>query len=182
MKAKKLKKKVRSKKGLTLVEILIGVTIVVIVFASTLGAMVGGFTTTLYNADENRAAILNASLNEIIMNTLGKMNISDSAGADDVIMDIQSSDPTRSAIVAAVTASVPEAKYVPATVDGSGKPTVVFSENENYQYSLIPNVDLPMDNHSSPGSTYSVKGIQIKTRFASASGAIIYESFVPFMG
>ena len=60
MKTVKLKKKMKSKKGITLVEILIGVTIVVIVFASTLGAMVGGFTTTMYNSDENRAAVLNA--------------------------------------------------------------------------------------------------------------------------
>ena len=63
-----VRKKIRSKKGMTLVEILVGVTIVVIVFASTLGAMVTGYTTTLFNADENRSAVLNSSVNEIVLN------------------------------------------------------------------------------------------------------------------
>lgn len=181
MKAKKLRKKLHSKKGLTLVEILVGVTIVVIVFASTLGAMVGGFTTTMYNSDENKAAILNASLNEIIMNVVGEMNVNDSDAADDLIMDVESGDPSASPIIAAVSAAVPEAKYVPATIDGSGNPTVVFSDDVDYQFSLIPNVSFDLDTHSPTGETVAVKGIQIKTKFASASGDIIYESFVPFL-
>ncbi len=177
MKVKKLKKKLRSKRGLTLLEILIGITIVVIVFASTLGAMVNGFTTTVYNADENRAAILNSSVNEIIMNTVQKMNISQPERADDVIQDIQSGDPTHSVILAAVTAAVPEARFVPATTDPSGNPTVNFPNDVSYQYSLIPDVKLSME---SPTGGTDIIGIQIKTCFESAAGPIIYESFVPY--
>ena len=66
----KAKNKIRSKKGMTLVEIVVGISLVVIVFASCLGAMVGGYTTTIYNSDENRVAVLNGSLNEIIVSTI----------------------------------------------------------------------------------------------------------------
>lgn len=179
MKSGKLKKKTRSKKGLTLVEILIGVSIVVIVFSSTLGAMVGGFTTTVNNSDQNRAAILNSSLNEIIMNTVIKMQITEDS-ADDRMMDIESGDPALSPILAAVSAAVPEAKYVPATVDGSGNPTVAFAEGVDYQYTLLPGTDLPIDTGAGGATTNSVKGIAIKTRFESADGGLIYESFVPY--
>lgn len=170
MKTVKLKKKMKSKKGITLVEILIGVTIVVIVFASTLGAMVGGFTTTMYNSDENRAAVLNASLNEIILNTITKMNITDSDKAEEELEYIQSGDPTASPILAAVVATVPEATYVPAGTE--------FEPNIDFQYTLLPNTELPMD--AGTAEPMSVNGIYIKTRFESASGPLIYESFVPF--
>ncbi len=177
MRQKNLLKKLRSKRGLTLVEILIGVAIVVIVFASTLGAMVGGFTTTLYNADENRAAVLNSSLNEVIMNTVHNMAFTKSEGLDDD--DISSGDPTVSVIVSAVAANIPDAVYVPAE-EIDGKMSVNFPKGESYQYTLIPDVKTTLQTNSPTGTPVEMDGVAIKTCFDSAGGAIIYESFVPY--
>ena len=57
---KRIRKKIpklRSKKGMTLVEILAGVVIIVIVFGATLSAMTNGFSSTLRNATANRDAV-----------------------------------------------------------------------------------------------------------------------------
>ncbi len=176
MKRKTLKK-LRSKRGLTLVEILIGVAIVVIVFASTLGAMVGGFTTTLYNADENRAAVLNSSLNEIIMNTVHNMAFTEKAAVDND--DIASGDPDASVIVSAVAANIPEAVYV-APEEINGHMSVNFPKGETYQYTLIPDVSTNLNTNKPGGTPVEMKGVAIKTCFDSAAGPITYESFVPY--
>ena len=76
-KKKIIKRKIKSKKGLTLVELVVGVTIVVIVFASCLGALVSGYTTTMYNSDQNKASSLNESLNDILISILGRMYYTD---------------------------------------------------------------------------------------------------------
>lgn len=130
---KKRMKKLASKKGVTLVELVVGIALISIVFSSTLGAMVGGYTTTLKNADQNKAAVLNSSLNEVMINTLHNMKLSDtSAGdpgrivegsgisdSDKQVSYVDSPDGTTqtevqiTALVAAVKAVVPEAEYVP---------------------------------------------------------------------
>lgn len=188
MKKKKLKK-LRSKRGLTLVEILIGITIVVVVFASTLGAMVGGFTTTIYNADENRAAVLNASVNEVIMNTIHNLSLTGKDDLEDYVDSITTDTATNNPLVAAVTATVPDAKYVApdaSTGDVQFMGTAVGDEDYTYQYSLIPekvsDLDRTKSTYRTTGSptTVSIKGITVKTCFYSAAGPIIYESFVPY--
>ena len=180
MKRKHPTKKLRSKRGMTLVEILIGVTIVVIVFASTLGAMVGGFTTTIYNADENRAAILNASLNEIILNTVHNMQFQDVNAVDDEADNINTDDATVSVILSAVKANIPEAVYIAPTTDASGDLTVNFPNGVSYQYSLIPEVKTTLKTAGATGTNIEMNGVAIKTCFESAAGPIIYESFVPY--
>lgn len=68
------KSKIKSKVGMTLLELIIGITIVVIVFASTLGAMVSGYATTVYNAQDNRASVLNSSRNEIVFTAFKRLS------------------------------------------------------------------------------------------------------------
>ncbi len=185
---KRIKQKIKSKKGLTLVEILVGVALVVIVFASTLGAMVGGFTTTVYNSDENRASVLNASVNEIIFNTVRKMRISDYDEAADFLEEVEAAatssgsvadDTYAYALVASVAAQVPDAKYVVPEYEG-GAYSVSFPSGESYQYSLIPEQKKPLGMLTASGTDYEIDGITIKTCFESAGGPIIYESFVAF--
>ena len=180
MKLKKSPKKLRSKRGLTLVEILIGVTIVVVVFASTLGAMVGGFTTTVYNADENRAAILNASLNEIILNTVHNMRFTERSEVDDAADDIRTDDTTVSVLLAAVSANIPDAVYVDPEPDASGNMTVNFPSGVSYQYTLIPDVQTKLNKNTATDPLVDMNGVTIKTCFESAGGPIVYESFVPY--
>ncbi len=180
MKRESEKRRIKSKKGMTLVELLIGVTLVVIVFASTLGAMVGGFTTTVYNSDENKAAVLNASLNEVIMNAVRNLKFPDNATVNDEIDSIETNNVADSTIVAAVKESVPEAEYVKATKDATGKYTVTFKENVSYQYTLIPETKTTLKVDSDTTHDVNVDGVTIKTCFDSASGPIVYETFVPY--
>lgn len=192
---KKIIKKLRSKRGLTLLEILIGVTLVVIVFSSTLGAMVGGYTTTIYNADENRSAVINASLNEAIVNTVHNLAISNKDKLDMYVEDIGTAavNANNNVIVSAVEAMVPEAKYV-APVKEGGEYVVHFLDTADaagndysYQYSLIPEKNTSLDIVKAKSyvagsgvNAVSIKGITVKTCFYSAQGPVIYESFVPY--
>jgi len=59
--------KYRSKKGMSLVELVVGVTIIAIVLASAAGAIVTGYKTTIDNAERNKVAAISASMNEVIM-------------------------------------------------------------------------------------------------------------------
>ena len=93
--------KIYSKKGMTLVEIIVGIAIIVIVFAGTLGAMVGGYTTTVKNADQNKVASENKALNEILMDTIGKLgfaNASDAANCVSVLENATGTNDNATAI------------------------------------------------------------------------------------
>lgn len=56
-----------SKKGMSLVELIVGVTIIAIVLASAAGAIVTGYKTTMDNAERNKVAAISSSMNEVIM-------------------------------------------------------------------------------------------------------------------
>ena len=73
MNDKKMRKKIpklRSKKGLSLVELIVGVTIMAMAISSAAGAIVTGYKTTIDNAIRNEAAVKCASVNEIIMKAI----------------------------------------------------------------------------------------------------------------
>lgn len=177
-------RKIRSKKGMSLVEVLVGVAIIVIVFASTLGAMVGGYTTTVYNADENRTDLLNSSVNEIVFNTFSKMKISDVSQAEDVIDQIVNSNPTSNdlgtAVAAAISEKVPGAVFVSPQKISSGKYEPVFNNGVSFQYTLVPDVGVNIGKKDDTRKELYVEGIRIVTCFESAKGSIINESFVPY--
>ena len=162
----KTKNKIRSKKGMTLVEIVVGIALVVIVFSSCLGAMVGGYTTTIKNADENKIAVLNASLNELLVNTVRDLKLTESAVSP-------TGEINDARITETVTEYLPSALYV--------KPSE-YPKNDvsvDFQYTIAPVVD---DKTAlTKGSEKSlIKGIVIKTCFNSSKGANTYQSFVPF--
>ncbi len=183
-----VRKKIRSKKGMTLVEILVGVTIVVIVFASTLGAMVTGYTTTLFNADENRSAVLNSSVNEIVLNTVRKARISDGDAALEMIDAMANYDPESAtgsdtvgaAVMAAVATQVPEAVFVQPQDDGMGGYTADFSEGESYQFTILPEKQSSLSFIEAGKDDLVITGMTIKTCFESAKGSITYEAFIPY--
>lgn len=196
---KTIRLKLKSKKGVTLIELLVGITIVVIVFASTLGAMVGGFTTTVRNSDENRASVLNASVNEIIFNCVRKMRISEYDDAVDFIDELETAasssggmgdDNYAYALASAIqislkspviTDDIPDVQFVKAEFNSeTGKYDAAFPEGVSYQYTLIPEQKKQLATLTGAGSAYEMDGLTIKTCFESAGGPIIYESFVPF--
>lgn len=195
LKKKKMIRKCRSKKGMTLIELLVGVTIVVIVFASCLGALVNGYTTTMYNSDENRAASLNESVNELIGNMVNKMKISNSEEAADFIDELSGlSDPDEidpsdyddsngQALIFAVSRQIPDIVYVPATLKSgsTNEYTYEFNNNVSYQYTIIPDTETTLNPIAGSGNDpYTVSGFTIKTCFESAAGPITYESFIAY--
>lgn len=177
-----------SKRGISLIELVVGITLVVVVFASCLGAMVGGYTTTLYNADETRMASLNASLNEMILNNLSGRTQSDIEKLIDKRQDAQD-DPT---------------KFSPADVrlkniindnikaaDGVGLETAVYVSPENFtappekdgvDYSVRYTLVTDTVSQINTGGTKPVEitGVWIRTCFESAKGPTFYDSFVPY--
>lgn len=159
--------KPKSKKGLTLIEIVVGVTIVVIVFASTLGAMVSGYTTTLKNADENKAAIKSAAVNEIIMKTISNLNLEDEASVNDIINTINDSN---NVIKVAAEKECSNIKYV-------SYGDFLKEAKGDEQYTIIAE----QTSDITSGSTKkTVKGIIIKTAVKSSSGFVSNETFVPY--
>ncbi len=187
----KSKSKIRSKKGMSLVEILVAVAIVVIVFASTLGAMVSGYTTTVYNADENRAALLNSSANEIIFSTFKKMKISDSATALSLVEELENNmstppgadqDTLAMAVASAINEKVPGAVFVPPTPPAAagGEYTISFADGVECQYTIIPDVSAPLSFNEPGRDDLEVVGIKIMTCFETAKGNVISESFMPY--
>ncbi len=184
------KNKFRSKKGMTLVEILVGIAIIVIVFASTLGALVNGYSTTLYNADHNKEDLLNSSVNEIIFNTFKCMQISDTEEAVDVIdqiEDVQSSgdltgDDYATALVVAISNNVDGAVFVPPEFSG-GEYKPAFVDDVVFQYTIVPDVS-PILEDPTPGiDDYNkITGFRILTSFETAKGTAVSESFIPYTG
>ena len=83
----KLRQKVpkcRTKKGLSLVELIVGITIIAMVLASASGAIVTGYKTTIDNAVRNRAAAESASMNEVILKAIKNCGFSDKDEANEL--------------------------------------------------------------------------------------------------
>lgn len=164
--------KLRSKKGLTLVEILVGVAIIVIVFGATLGAMTQGYTSTLYNADENKAAAVSKSMNDAIMAAVTNQHFQNQAECDDYFFGggkNPNSDGSNAIHAAAVSieSSVEYVSYAS------------FPDySKDFQYTIktdgISNVE--------GASNQSMPYVMIQTAARSAKGMNINTSFVPYYG
>lgn len=162
--------KIYSKKGMTLVEIIVGIAIIVIVFAGTLGAMVGGYTTTVKNADQNKVASENKALNEILMDTIGKLgfaNASDAANCVSVLENATGTNDNATAIKTVAEKKCSGVKYV--------KSADFPDENTDCQYTLITD-------KSPKADTQDIPGVIIKTAMKSSAGWVINQSFVPYGG
>lgn len=175
---KRMRKKIpklRSKKGMTLVEILAGVVIIVIVFGSTLSAMTNGFSSTLRNATANRDAVEGESANEMIFQAIVKQNFSKTDGDpnplnENHITNIEKYMKTGAALAAAQ----------------SVVPDIVYVDNEQYDsddsYSKFT-VEYPVDttvDRNLGNKNPIISGIVIKTAVKTASGYVTNVSFVPF--
>ena len=182
----KAKNKIRSKKGMTLVEIVVGISLVVIVFASCLGAMVGGYTTTIYNSDENRVAVLNGSLNEIIVSTIHNYGPVNSESVERLVGGATS--PLNPAIKDNVEfddsrlGTTTSATYVKPEDFASPDQTKYPGKDLSIRYTLVPGTRSDLVVSDTPGNTKTVQvtGVWIRTCFEAARGPIFYESFVPY--
>ena len=164
MKSSKRKFNLKSKKGMTLIELVIAITIIVIIFAGTLGALVNGYTTTIYNANHDQMAAKSAAVNEIIMQAVKRYEWPEGTNSTSV-------DPDHlNAIDEAAKAECSSIIYV--------DPADFPKDNVDYQYTII--YDAPVSTAKTASSSVNIPGVTIRTAINSASGLFINESFVPY--
>ena len=179
---KKMRQKIpkfRSKKGMTLIEILVGVFIIVLVFGATLSAMTNGYASTLYNASANKYAVEGESANEIIMQAIAKQEFTSATDAQTML---NSSD---NPIDHAAKTVVSDIVYVDSSdfdsSDAENKYTVVFTGDDTE--SLVNRNEKLSEADYKKGrklDEFKVKGMIIKTSVTTASGVVRNISFVPY--
>lgn len=156
--------RMRSKRGLSLVELVVGVAIMVIVFGATMSAMANGYTDTLYNAEQNVGAADGASVNEVIMAALQNAQF---PNEDDCIdyFSINPNENENNAVNEAAKSVSPNIQYVPEEQ---------FPKNDVMeQYTIVTDV-------TTVAGTRSLKGMEVRTAVKSTRGWIINKSFVAY--
>ncbi len=177
-----LRKKVprlHSKKGMSLVELLVGVTIIAIVMASAAGAIVMGYKTTVDNAAENQAAANSASLNEVIMKAIKNCNFDDEDEANEYFFGIDDSHST--------------AQFNPNT--NSANDSVfqaaqqMFSDvhytdagfpDDDYEVQYHLKLDAERTLQASGAANVTIAGVEITTAVATPDGFARIVSFLPY--
>ncbi len=166
--------KLRSRKGMTLVELIIGIVIIVIVFGSTLSAMTNGYSNTIFNADVNRTAVEGGSVNEIMAQTIKKQNFEDEAacrkyffGGDGAPAKLPNSE---NAVHAAGEALLPDLQYV--APDNFPSP-----EYEN-QYTIVTNSKSTLK--TTGAKSYDIKGVTLMTSVTNVRGKLTNSSFIAY--
>lgn len=156
--------RMKSKRGLSLVELVVGVAIMVIVFGATMSAMANGYTDTLYNAEENVGAADGASVNEVIMAAVINQEFASEEECIDYF-SVNPNDDENNAVNEAAKGVSADIKYV--TSDQ-------FPKNDvEKQYTVIT------DSNTVAG-TRSLKGMEIRTAVKTTKGWVINKSFVAY--
>ncbi len=178
-KQKKPGHRLRSKRGMSLVEILVGVTIMAMVFGATLSALVGGYTSTMNNASQNQAAGEAASVNEAIMQYLLAKNYSDPGSTSSAIFSTGTEIAADSPLYMVAKGVRPDIVYVK-----SGDPTVatnVFPDDTqgDVQFTIKVTASVASENIDT-GATSAMPGIEVKTAINTLKGWVVVTSFVPY--
>lgn len=181
---RQIRTKLRSKKGMTLVELIVGIVIIVIVFSATLSAMTNGYSDTIYNADVNKSAVKGGSLNEVIMEAIIKQGLTsadddgDSASAQNFFFaggktPADGDNPVHSAAVAVI----PSVRYVPY---GSFYENQKDEEGKVIENKYTININATRTIKDLKKVSTTIKGIEILTCVTNSKGTLINSSFVPY--
>jgi len=157
-----------SKKGITLVEILVGVTIIVIVCGATLGAMTQGYSGTLRNADEDKAAAIASSVCDTVATSIKKLGMTD---GDELQSYFNDHSPDNNAVILAATTVVSNINYLD-TYDS------VFTATGDYQFAI--KFDKESNVTTAAGENPKIPGAIITTSVRSTRGYIRSSVFVPY--
>ena len=180
----KLRQKVpkcRTKKGLSLVELIVGITIIAMVLASASGAIVTGYKTTIDNAVRNRAAAESASMNEVILKAIKNCGFSDKDEANELFFlkddGVTATDPQKKDADTADEPVFAAVKKRYSDVQYSATKSFL-QESGDYQYTL--NTDAKRTLKDSSGEDIDITGVEITTAVASPIGFEEIVSFVPY--
>lgn len=165
--------KLRSKKGMSLVELIVGITILVIVFGATLSAMTNGYSNTIFNADVNKNAVEGGSLNELMAQMVKKQDFADENTCKKYFFgDTVAKDPNSDATNAVhITAQglFSDIRYVPY----SSFPSDAYENQYTIKTDAVYNV-------KSGAKTYKIKGVEIITSVTNVRGKLTNSSFVAY--
>ena len=186
MNDKKMRKKIpklRSKKGLSLVELIVGVTIMAMAISSAAGAIVTGYKTTIDNAIRNEAAVKCASVNEIIMKAIKNCDFYDSDEAEKYFFKKKQGDgPTATFLTLDPNTNADDSVYQAGKSKFSdlyyNSSTVFPDDTHDLQYQIDINA---VENLTADGvEDIEMKGIKIKTAINVPDGYVEIFSFVPY--
>ncbi len=168
----------KSKRGLSLVELIVGVTILVIVFGGTMSAMANGYTDTLYNAQQNKGAADGASLNEVIMEAVKAKGFADEEECAEYFAGDPNMDDTNAIHAAAL-------EVDRELVQGDERKKVRYVAYDRFplpdferQYTIITDAQSTVDGTFL--SERTIEGVEIRTAVKTVKGWVINKSFVPY--
>lgn len=159
--------KKHSKKGLTLVEILVGVTIIVIVFGATLGAMTQGYSSTLRNADEDKAAAVGSSVCDTVATAIKKLGMTSADELEEYFNDHSEDD---NAVILA-------ARAVQTNIDYLSSYDSVYTATGDYQFAIQFNKESTV---TDSGDNPTISGAIVTASIRSTRGYIRTSVFVPY--
>ena len=176
--------KVRSRRGMSLIELVVGITIIVIVFGSTLSAMTNGYSNTIYNAEVNQTAVEGGSLNEIMAQAIKNLGFEDEASCKKYFFGGSGSpvkDPntaTDNAVHAAGKAVLGEEPSTPGNMKLQYvSPDVFPSPNFENQYTIITDAESTL---KASAKNYDIKGVILKTSVTNVRGKLTNSSFIAY--
>ncbi len=173
--------KYQSKRGVTLVELVVGIAIIVMVFGATLGALTNGYATTIKNAEKDKAAAVCASVNDTVTATVKNLNIEDyDAGMGETVKKLtDQSEQNQKVIERAAQKAYAQVKFDSSVasqmkyVKTAGYPNNTDDAQFTYDFGTATSV-------TKGANTSTVRGATIKTAVAFSDGYVYNESFISF--
>lgn len=166
----KIKKKFyRSRKGMTLVELIVGMTIIVIVFSGVVWGITHGYATTISNVTVDSASAKAQSITDDVVEHLNLYKISSAADFD---MDMTVGTETKKIhkMIAEEVVSMTGAVYVDPL-------DFTNDTSKEFQYTIIKDQTTTITKGTTPTV---IEGCIVKSAVLSTNGFIVTTSFVPY--
>lgn len=175
---RRIKKKLRSKQGLSLAELVVGMAIIVIVFAATLTGLTTGYTTTVKNADLNKAVVKCASTNEIISTAVANLNLVRTNNIGDITAQQNAND---AKIKSAAEVAYPGIVYInPSYFPKMDKdPTTGEQYDAQWTYNMNTNDGMAKISRTD-GTVKTMFGVVVRTAVNSSNGYVYCRNIVPY--
>ncbi len=163
------KKFYRSRKGVTLVELIVGMAIIVIVFSGVVWGIAHGYATTVNNVTVDKASAKSQAITDDVSSYLRLYKISCPTDFDNPV------DPATgtTSIKDAIADDVFDATGGAVWVDDS----VFYDSSEEMKYTIITDYTTSIADGT---SSTEIKGCVVKSAVLSTNGFIITTEFIPY--
>lgn len=155
----------RSKKGMTLVELLVGIAIIVVVFSAVLWGMAHGYTTTVNNVTVDKASAASQAITDNCIGQFNTYKISCKDDFDVIVGSETTLDNIRQSILALTGAQYRD-------------PSAFMNDTSvEQQFTIETDVTTTVSGGTTPTE---IKGCVVRSAVMSSSGFIITTAFVPY--